>query len=416
MKYFLDTSSLIKMVGEEFLLSEDIYLSSVTLTELENIKNSFYKTETLKIQVRNTIKYIKEYNPVVIIHREAYEEPLRTAGIEINEDAKILSDALYVDSLYPDDVTFVTDDLSLYNIANIFFGDDSIQSSNDLCKEVEEYTGYKEYVMTDDSLSWFYTNQKKFAEQELLINQYAIIRNSDNEIIDAVCRDENGLRPLNYKKFSSTIFGDIAPYNGDIYQKLAFDSLLNNKFTMLRGVAGSAKSLLALSYLAFALENHIIDKIIVFCNPVATAGSARLGFYPGERDLKLLDSQIGNFLSSKFGDRSYVERWIAEGKLLLLPYSDIRGFDSTGMNAGIYVTEAQNLDRNLMKLGLQRIGEDCIAIIEGDDTAQVDLPQYAGDNNGMKRVSKVFRGSDFYGEIKLVNCYRSRIASIAEKI
>ena len=134
MKYFLDTSSLIKMVGEEFLLSEDIYLSSVTLTELENIKNSFYKTETLKIQVRNTIKYIKEYNPVVIIHREAYEEPLRTAGIEINEDAKILSDALYVDSLYPDDVTFVTDDLSLYNIANIFFGDDSIQSSNDLCK------------------------------------------------------------------------------------------------------------------------------------------------------------------------------------------------------------------------------------------------------------------------------------------
>lgn len=49
MKYFLDTSSLIKMVGEEFLLSEDIYLSSVTLTELENIKNSFYKTETLKM-------------------------------------------------------------------------------------------------------------------------------------------------------------------------------------------------------------------------------------------------------------------------------------------------------------------------------------------------------------------------------
>ena len=73
MKYFLDTSSLIKMVGEEFLLSEDIYLSSVTLTELENIKNSFYKTETLKMQVRNTIKCIKEYNPVVIIHREKYE-------------------------------------------------------------------------------------------------------------------------------------------------------------------------------------------------------------------------------------------------------------------------------------------------------------------------------------------------------
>ena len=38
--------------------------------------------------------------------------------------------------------------------------------------------------------------------------------------------------------------------------------------------------------------------------------------------------------------------------------SDIRGYDATGLNAGIYITEAQNLDIELMKLALQIIIED----------------------------------------------------------
>ena len=162
------------------------------------------------------------------------------------------------------------------------------------------------------------------------------------------------------------------------------------------------------------LEKGEIDKIIVFCNTVATKNSAKLGFYPGTRDEKLLDSQIGNLLSSKFGGRIAVEQMINDEKLVLLPMSDIRGYDTTGMRAGIYISEAQNLDITLMKLALQRIGEDSICIIDGDDKTQVDLVEFAGENNGMKRVSKVFRGSDIYGEVELKNIHRSKIAQIAE--
>ena len=96
--------------------------------------------------------------------------------------------------------------------------------------------------------------------------------------------------------------------------------------------------------------------------------------------------------------------------------SDIRGYDTSGMRAGIYITEAQNLDITLMKLALQRIGEDCICIIDGDDETQVDMNAYAGNLNGMKRVSKVFRNSNFYGEVKLKTIHRSRIASLAESL
>jgi predicted ribonuclease YlaK len=138
--------------------------------------------------------------------------------------------------------------------------------------------------------------------------------------------------------------------------------------------------------------------------------------YPGSRDEKLLDSQIGNLLASKLGDKTEVERMIQDGILVLLPMSDIRGYDTTGMNAAIYISEAQNLDIELMRLALQRIGEDSICIIDGDDRTQVDMSMYAGSHNGMKRVSEVFRGADFYGEVTLKNIHRSKIAALAQQL
>jgi predicted ribonuclease YlaK len=107
---------------------------------------------------------------------------------------------------------------------------------------------------------------------------------------------------------------------------------------------------------------------------------------------------------------------IRKEELILLPFSDIRGYDTSGMNAGVYITEAQNLDIELMKLALQRIGEDSICIIDGDYNTQVDDIHFAGSNNGMRRASKIFKGEDVYGEITLRKIHRSRIAEIAERM
>ena len=193
-------------------------------------------------------------------------------------------------------------------------------------------------------------------------------------------------------------------------------SFMNNKITLVKGPAGAGKSLLSLGFLLQQLDKNAIDKIIIFCNTVATRDSARLGFYPGTRDEKLLDSQIGNFLSSKLGSQIEVERMIQNEQLILLPMSDIRGYDTSDMKAGIYIPEAQNLTIDLMKLALQRIGEDGICIIDGDDKAQVDCQQYEGSNNGMRRVSKIFKGESIYGEVELQNIHRSQIGKIADKM
>jgi len=105
---------------------------------------------------------------------------------------------------------------------------------------------------------------------------------------------------------------------------------------------------------------------------------------------------------------------IEEGKIILLPMSDIRGYDTTNMKAGIYISEAQNMDIELMRLALQRIGEDSICILDGDSETQVDSSLYAGNNNGMRRVSEIFKGEPIYGEVTLKNIHRSRIAQLAQ--
>lgn len=64
----------------------------------------------------------------------------------------------------------------------------------------------------------------------------------------------------------------------------------NNTITMVKGPAGSGKTFISLGFLMSKLEKHEIDHIIIFCNTVATADSAKLGFYPGTKDEKLLDS------------------------------------------------------------------------------------------------------------------------------
>ena len=64
-----------------------------------------------------------------------------------------------------------------------------------------------------------------------------------------------------------------------------------------------------------------------------------------------------------------------------------------------------------MKLILSRIGEDTIAIIEGDNNFQTDIRAYEGLNNGLRRVCEIYKGEDYFGTITLQNCYRSKIAT-----
>ena len=412
MQYFYDTNVLLSKEEKWFNQPEPFWISSVTIEELEQIKNSENKNPEIKYLARKAGRWLID-NPdkYKVFLFDINDCRFKKFPFTIDSaDKMILASVIATSSK----VTFLTYDLNCYLFAK------AAGIKAELLKQSYStpYNGYKFITCTsDEALADFYlkinSNSNDF--NDLLINEYLLVYDKDNTLIDKYkYLGSNKFIQVKFNAVESKMFGKIKPI--DPYQELLMDSFKNNQLTLVKGPAGTGKSLLSLAYLFSLLEKNEIDRIIIFCNTIATAGSAKLGFYPGDRTEKLLDSQIGNFLISKLGAREEVEKLIDMGLLLLLPVSDIRGFDTSGMRAGIYVTEAQNLNIELMKLILQRIGEDSICILDGDNTNQVDSSLYAGDNNGLKRVSEIFRGQDFYGEVTLKTIHRSKIANIASKM
>ncbi len=411
---FYDTSSLLLRVNDLFEKEEKLAISSITLEELENIKTSTTRDADIKYAARKLLHLLDEHSGEYDIHifKQSMLTPIIEKDLTINNDMKILATAIdYDNTVHPDEVIFFTNDLCLKRIANLFFGDGIIKSVGEDFDD--DYSGYLDIVMTDKEMEQFYSNPTNNI-LNAQINQYIVIRNKEKEVIDKLVWTGENYRNISFDAFESKHFGRIKPI--DIQQQLLADSFTHNKITLVKGRPGSGKSILSFGFLFNQLERNKISKIIIFCNTVAARNAAKLGFYPGSRYEKLLDSQIGNLLISKIGGRDEVERLINDEKLVLLPMSDIRGFDTNGMNAGIYIAEAQNLDITLMKLALQRIGADSICIIDGDLKTQVDDIAFAGANNGMRRVSKVFRGKKIYGEVELIQIHRSEIAEIAENL
>ena len=411
---FYDTNALLYTYNTK--LNENFIISNLTLKELQNIKENPKKDLEIKYKARHLINWLMQNRSLYQVekYQSTWDQELKQYPVlSDNTDSRIILTALKIKKDIPD-LTFVTYDSNCLYIAQ----DVGLKVQYTLLQNEDEYTGFKEIICSsDEELVNFYSsfNQPEKNIYNLFPNEYIIIKDKNNNLIDVQCYLGNGqFTPISQAPFNSKMFGKTKAK--DVYQKIAMDSMTRNPITVVRGPAGSGKSLLSLAFLFDKLEKGKIDKIIIFCNTVATQGSAKLGYYPGSKDQKLLDSQIGNFLVSKIGDNIAIQMVMNKNQLILLPMADIRGFDTSGMKAGIYITEAQNMSVNLMKLALQRVGNDSIVILDGDSNTQVDLGMYAGNNNGLKCVSRVFRGHKIYGQTTLQHIYRSQIARIAENM
>lgn len=276
---FYDTCSLLMRAANLFDdVNEKIIISSITLQELENIKTSINKDAEIKYNARKLLRTLDE-NPnkyEVVIFKESMLEPIQQADLPINDDMRILACAIWQNNHSPamDDLQFITNDLAFKQIANLFFGHGMISSISE--ENTEEYLGYKEIQLNDQELANLYSNIT-FNKYNLLENQYLIIRDQNNKIVDTLKWKNDEHHHLTYGNLNSRYFGEIKPMKGDIYQTCLIDSLINNQLTLVKGPAGSGKSCLALAYLFSQMERGKIDKIIVFCNTVATKNSARLG-------------------------------------------------------------------------------------------------------------------------------------------
>ena len=407
-KYVIDTNSLIN--NPYIILDKDVVVTSLVLRELEKLELR-RNDRTLQYSIRVAKRMVEDnLNNKKIEIRDIDNGGVLEGYAEDYVDNKLIKYA--VEKGYG----IITDDILLKHKA-VSMGVEVIKSSDQ--EEDIEYKGFIEKSLDEEMIQLVYANHE-MNMFSLLTNQYLIMKDDSNgEIVDIMIWTGEWLESI-YKPYrnnrtipQTSSFERVE--SKDHYQAMAIDSMYRNQVTMVRGRAGSGKTLLALSY-AWNLIEKKDGRLVIFFNPAPSKDSITMGFNKGSKIEKALQSSLGSMLKSKFGDEYVVEDLIMNGDIEIMPFTDLRGWDSkSDRETVVLISEAQNLTSELLKMGLQRIDDSTQVIIDGDYNQQVDRDAYLY-SNGMKRASEVLRGSHLYGEVELQKTYRSELADIADEM
>ena len=167
-------------------------------------------------------------------------------------------------------------------------------------------------------------------------------------------------RPKNPIKFKLTLNQE---------QKEAKKQILYNTVTVLKGKAGSGKSLLAAQVALDLLFTKEIEKVLI-TRPTVVAGQD-IGYLPGGIDEKLAPFTAPVYENMhRLYDKVKIEKLIEEGKIEIVPVSFMRGRNFT--DCLVVVDESQNLTDVQTELILTRICKGSKVIFCGD-SAQIDL-------------------------------------------
>ena len=152
-------------------------------------------------------------------------------------------------------------------------------------------------------------------------------------------------------------------------QKIAKEKIFENTVTVLRGKAGSGKSLLAANVALDLLFRRDIEKIII-TRPTVVAGQD-IGFLPGDINEKLAPFTAPVYENMhRLYNKEKIEKCIEEGQIEIVPVSFMRGRNFT--DCLVVVDESQNLTDTQTELILTRICNGSKVIFCGDN-AQIDL-------------------------------------------
>ena len=152
-------------------------------------------------------------------------------------------------------------------------------------------------------------------------------------------------------------------------QKTAKAVILDNKITVLKGGAGSGKSMVAAQVALDLLFTRQVEKIIL-TRPAVTSGE-ELGFMPGDKDAKLAPYTAAIYDNMyRLYSKDKVDKEVVEGRIEVIPVAFMRGRNLS--NCCVVVDEGQNISHRQMELILGRLCEGSKMIICGD-TAQIDL-------------------------------------------
>lgn len=405
-KLFYDTNALLNLQDKAF--KEHFVISQKTLEELENIKVSSYKDQDIKYRARKCSKLLDQNygNYDVVITTTNIISLISTFELEVSPDTTILSAAYLYNETTP--IIFVTDDINAKCLSKLVFKlpTKGINELNLTTSEVV-YTGYKDITLSDEEMSDFYCNLNRNS-YECLQNEYLIIRNSKDEIVDYRKWNGTDYAALSYKQINSKFLGKVKPRNPQ--QILAFDMLQdkNQTIKVISGNMGAGKDIIMLSNALKLIEEGKFERLIYVRNAVGVKDANEIGYLPGSKDEKL--KPYAMVLADHLGGETGLDMYMMTGTISIEHLGHIRGRDIK--NSIIYCTEAENLTKEHVQLLIGRVGEGSSLWMNGD-FKQTDKDIFRSNNGLMASIQRL-AGHQRFGYVQFSKTERSETAAMAD--
>lgn len=272
---------------------------------------------------------------------------------------------------------------------------------------MEDYTGFREIVLTDENANTVYAKPCRNVFG-CLLNEYLIVRSPEGEVVELLRCDGEIMSPINYKPIKSAYVGEIKPRNE--HQKLAVDMLFHpvSSVKVLAGPYGAGKDFLMCAAAMDLIEKEKFERVVYVRNNIEVEHSKPIGFLPGGADDKLLPFAMP--LADHLGGVEGLSHIISRGAIEIVHFGFIRGRDFR--NAIVLCSEAENMTTDHIKLLLGRIGEGSELWINGD-ARQADGAVFRKDN-GLSNLVDRLKGNPLFSYVKLMKTERSETAALAD--
>ena len=192
-------------------------------------------------------------------------------------------------------------------------------------------------------------------------------------------------------------------------QKQAKSLIIESPITVIKGMAGSGKTLVATQVALDMLFTKQVDKIII-TRP--TVSKEDIGFLPGDLQAKMDPwlAPIYHNLYTLYNEEK-VKKELENGNIEIVPFAFMRG--RTFVNSFVIVDEAQNVTHNQMETVIGRLGKGSKMVICGD-MAQIDLKDRR--ETGFSFLNRIEEQVQGFRTINLEHNHRHDIVSPILKV
>jgi predicted ribonuclease YlaK len=268
-------------------------------------------------------------------------------------------------------------------------------------QDTKPYTGIKEIILSDQELADFYV---KHEINNMHINEYLIIKNSQNEVIDKYRFDDN--------KFVKLKHDTLKGFKPKTYkQECCFDLMLNRNIPVkiIAGVAGSGKTKIVLNYGFYYLDKGWVNKIFIIRHNVSVG--EKNGYFRGTKIDKALE-WMGCIKDNIDDHQETLEEFITKGIVEVDVVESIKGRDIK--NAWIIIDECEDLTEEQFKLIGERVSQGSYICFVGDYN-QTSQDKYK-KNNGLLRAFNSLINIEDVGFIVFDNPETDDVRSKVSKI